>query len=79
VIPISGASEGFVPDDADILIEGSETGTTLRANRLRMLDVIMISTNCVIGSVVPPEGERGALRADLVERLATAAAAGVQA
>jgi hypothetical protein len=34
VIPISGASEGFVPEDAEILIEGTETGTTLRANRL---------------------------------------------
>ncbi len=79
VIPISGASEGFVPEDADILIEGSETGTTLRANRLRMLDVIMISTNCVIGSTLAPEGERGRLRAELVERLASAAAAGAQA
>src|SRR5262249_21160217 len=41
VIPISGASEGFVPEDAEILIEGTETGSTLRANRLRMIDVIM--------------------------------------
>ncbi|MEZ4503813.1 MAG: ATP phosphoribosyltransferase [Dehalococcoidia bacterium] len=75
VIPISGASEGFVPDDADILIEGSETGTTLRANRLRMLDVIMISTNCIIGAREEPAGPRGALRRDLVERLVAAAPA----
>ncbi|MCY4456047.1 MAG: ATP phosphoribosyltransferase [Chloroflexi bacterium] len=73
VIPIGGASEGFVPDDAEILIEGSETGTTLRANRLRMIDVIMESTNCAIGSTVRPPGASGALRDRLVERLAAAA------
>lgn len=48
IIPISGASEGFVPEDADILIEGSETGTSIRANGLKMLDPFMESTNCVI-------------------------------
>jgi ATP phosphoribosyltransferase len=69
VIPIGGASEGFVPDDAEILIEGSETGTTLRANRLRMIDVIMESTNCAIGHAVRPDGPRGTLRDDLVSRL----------
>jgi ATP phosphoribosyltransferase len=69
VIPISGASEGFVPDDAEILIEGSETGTTLRANQLHMIDVIMESTNCAIGNAVRPEGARGDLRDDLVARL----------
>ena len=73
VIPIGGASEGFVPDDAEILIEGSETGTTLRANRLRMIDVIMESTNCAIGSAIRPPGARGELRDRLVERLAAAA------
>jgi ATP phosphoribosyltransferase len=74
VIPIAGASEGFVPDDAEILIEGSETGTTLRANRLRMIDVIMESTNCAIGGTARPDGARGALRDELVERLNAAAA-----
>jgi ATP phosphoribosyltransferase len=69
VIPIAGASEGFVPDDAEVLIEGSETGTTLRANRLRMIDVIMESTNCAIGHSQRPDGQRGMLRDDLVSRL----------
>jgi ATP phosphoribosyltransferase len=73
VIPINGASEGFVPEDADILIEGSETGTTLRANRLRMLDVIMVSTNCIIGHRDAPGGANGALRDELVRRLVAAA------
>lgn len=74
VIPISGASEGFVPEDAEILIEGTETGNTLRANQLRMIDVIMTSTNCVIGHRTRPAGRRGELRDELVARLGTAAA-----
>jgi ATP phosphoribosyltransferase len=74
VIPIAGASEGFVPDDAEILIEGSETGTTLRANRLRMIDVIMESTNCAIGNALRPSGRRGMLRDGLVARLQHAGA-----
>ena len=74
VLPISGASEGFVPDDAEILIEGTETGSTLRANRLRMIDVIMESTNCAIGSTQRPPGVRGELLDELVERLRAGAA-----
>ncbi|TAK78001.1 MAG: hypothetical protein EPO16_04405 [Dehalococcoidia bacterium] len=58
-----------------MLIEGTETGTTLRANRLRMIDVIMESTNCVIGHAVAPEGPRGARRAEYVARLREAAEA----
>src|SRR5690606_7287839 len=65
VIPISGASEGFVPEDAEILVEGTETGTTLKANRLRMIDVIMESTNCAIGAPERPPGRRGELRDEI--------------
>ncbi|MEI6136681.1 MAG: ATP phosphoribosyltransferase, partial [Chloroflexota bacterium] len=75
VITISGASEGFVPEDAEILIEGTETGSTLRANRLRMIDVIMESTNCAIGAATRPPGRRGELRDRFVERLTAAAEA----
>jgi ATP phosphoribosyltransferase len=49
VIPISGASEGFVPEDADLLIEGTETGKTLAENKLRAIDLLYRSTTCVIG------------------------------
>ncbi len=73
VIPLSGASEGFVPEDAEILIEGTETGATLRANRLRMIDVIMTSTNCAIGHQRRPPGRRGQLRDEFVRRLSEAA------
>ena len=72
VIPLSGASEGFVPEDAEILIEGTETGDTLRANGLRMIDVIMESTNCAIGHTTRPPGRRGELRNEFVQRLTDA-------
>jgi ATP phosphoribosyltransferase len=48
VIPIAGASEGFVPEDAELLIEGTETGRTLRENNLKPIDTIYRSTTCAI-------------------------------
>ncbi len=73
IIPIAGASEGFVPEDADILIEGSETGASIRANNLKMLDPFMESTNCVIVRSDPATTQT-ALLADLLERFRKAAA-----
>lgn len=49
VIPIAGASEGFVPEDADLLIEGTETGRTVAENKLKVVDLLFRSTTCVIG------------------------------
>jgi ATP phosphoribosyltransferase len=74
VIPIGGASEGFVPEDAELLIEGTETGATLAANRLKAIDVLLESTACVIthrGAV--PERKR-ALFDELLSRLGRAGA-----
>lgn len=48
VMPIAGASEGFVPEDADILIEGTETGRTIAENNLKVLDNIYRSTTCLV-------------------------------
>jgi len=48
VMPIAGASEGFVPEDADLLIEGTETGKTLAENNLKVIDLLYRSTTCVI-------------------------------
>lgn len=48
VIPTAGASEGFVPEDADLLIEGTETGKTLVENNLKSIEVLFLSTTCVI-------------------------------
>ena len=48
VIPIAGASEGFVPEDAELLIEGTETGKTLVENRLRAIELLFRSTTRLI-------------------------------
>ena len=60
VIPIAGASEGFLPEDADLLVEGTETGRTLVENGLKAIDVIFRSTLCLIACRSRrPEGSRG--------------------
>ncbi len=77
VIPIAGASEGFVPEDAELLIEGTETGKTLRENRLKPIDLLYRSTTCVIGGANPDlSGPKGAVYGDILaslERVARAA------
>ena len=79
VMPIAGASEGFVPDDAEILIEGIETGSSVRANKLTVLERFFESTNCVIANKRRPEGELRPIFDALVERLRTGAAEPVAA
>jgi len=69
VIPINGASEGYVPDDAEILIEGIETGSSVRANKLTVLDRFFESTICVIANKRRPQGPLRAVFDDLVGRL----------
>jgi ATP phosphoribosyltransferase len=69
VIPIAGASEGFVPDDAEILIEGIDTGSSVRANNLTVLERFFESTNCVIARTTAPQGELRALYDGLLARL----------
>lgn len=49
IIPTWGASEAFVPDDADLLIENTETGETLARHNLQIIDTILESTACLIG------------------------------
>jgi ATP phosphoribosyltransferase len=76
IIPIAGASEGFVPEDADFLVEGTETGSSLRANGLKMLDPFMESTNCLIWRN-PPVTKRLDVLNDIVQRLRASVEAGV--
>ena len=69
VIPIAGASEGFVPEDADLLIEGTETGRTIAGEQpARSIDLIYRSTTCVIAHRdAQPEGRRRELFSSLIE------------
>jgi ATP phosphoribosyltransferase len=73
VLPIAGASEGFVPEDAEMLIEGTETGRTIAENNLKIIDNIYRSTSCVIAH---REAQLSGPRADtyrtLLERLGRA-------
>ena len=50
IIPTWGASEAFVPDDADLLIENTETGRTIASHNLKIIDTLFESTACLIGN-----------------------------
>jgi len=49
VIPTWGATEAFLPEDADLLIENTETGRTIARHNLKIIDTLFESTGCVIG------------------------------
>jgi len=51
VIPTWGATEAFLPEDADMLIENAETGRTIARHNLKIIDTLFESTACLIGNV----------------------------
>ena len=50
LIPTWGASEAFLPEDADVLIENTETGSTISRHNLKVIDTLFESTACLIGN-----------------------------
>jgi ATP phosphoribosyltransferase len=50
VIPTWGATEVYLPEDADMLIENTETGQTLARHNLKIIDTLFESTACLIGN-----------------------------
>ncbi|MEE8354030.1 MAG: ATP phosphoribosyltransferase [Dehalococcoidales bacterium] len=50
VIPTWGATEAFLPEDADMLIENTETGSTITRHNLKIIDTLFESTGCLIGN-----------------------------
>ncbi len=50
VVPTWGASEAFLPEDADLLIENTQTGRTIAQHNLKIIDTLFESTACLIGS-----------------------------
>ncbi len=60
VIPTWGATEAFLPDDADLLIENTETGRTIARHNLKIIETLFESTACLIGntSVTAKAGKR---------------------
>jgi ATP phosphoribosyltransferase len=50
VVPTWGATEAFLPEDADLLIENTQTGRTIARHNLKIIDTLFQSTACLIGS-----------------------------
>jgi ATP phosphoribosyltransferase len=50
VFPTWGATEAFLPEDADILIENTETGSTIARHNLKIIDTLFESTAHLIGA-----------------------------
>ena len=50
VIPTSGSTEAYLPEDADIIIENSQTGRTLKVHNLGVIKVLFESTACIIAN-----------------------------
>jgi ATP phosphoribosyltransferase len=51
LLPTWGASEAFIPEDADVLIENTQTGRTLAQHNLKIIDNLFESSACLIGNV----------------------------
>jgi ATP phosphoribosyltransferase len=50
LIPTWGASEAFLPEDADMLIDNVQTGKTLKQHQLKIIDVLFQSSACLIAN-----------------------------
>ncbi|AKG53451.1 ATP phosphoribosyltransferase [Dehalogenimonas sp. WBC-2] len=50
IAPTWGSTEAYIPEDADLLIENTETGGTIARHNLRIIDTLFESTACVIGN-----------------------------
>ncbi len=50
LIPTWGASEAFLPEDADVLIDNVQTGKTLKQHKLNVIDLLFRSSACLIAN-----------------------------
>lgn len=69
VIPTWGATEAFLPEDADLLIENTETGSTIAKNNLKIIDTLFESTACLVGGAGLIENPVKRERIDNIVRL----------
>jgi ATP phosphoribosyltransferase len=77
VIPTWGATEAFLPEDAEIIIENTETGRTIARHNLKIIDTLFESTGCLIGSSEAVTGTVKRKRInDIINRLRTAVEVG---
>jgi ATP phosphoribosyltransferase len=73
VIPTWGATEAFLPDDADLLIENTETGRTIARHNLKIIETLFESTACLIGNTSAVNETRSKLIESIVNKLRKAA------
>ncbi len=66
VVPTWGASEAFIPEDADLLVENTQTGQTLAQHMLRIIETLFSSSACLIGSTRPSESPAQAARIETI-------------
>jgi ATP phosphoribosyltransferase len=69
VIPTWGATEAFLPDDADLLIENTETGRTIARHNLKIIETLFESTACLIGNTSAVNETRSKLIESIVNKL----------
>jgi ATP phosphoribosyltransferase len=69
VVPTWGATEAFLPEDADVLIENTETGSTIARHNLKIIETLFESTACLIGSKRETESSLKAERLSSFARL----------
>lgn len=58
IVPTWGATEAFLPDDADLLIENTQTGKTIAEHNLKIIEALFRSTACLIGNTGIKAGTR---------------------
>ena len=69
VIPTYGATEALIPEDADMIVENTETGTTLKKNKLKIVGDLFISVGCLIGRRgIMDEGGEGGVSVERIYR-----------
>jgi ATP phosphoribosyltransferase len=72
IIPTWGASEAFLPEDADVLIENTETGSTIAKHKLKIIDTLFESCACLIGNPntlkLPDKSEKASQIIDIIRR-----------
>lgn len=66
VVQSYGATEVFPPEDADVIVDVAQTGRTLEANDLEIVDVIMESTTRMYAN---PEALKDEAKQTIIERL----------
>jgi ATP phosphoribosyltransferase len=72
VIPTWGATEAFLPEDADMLIENTETGRTIARHNLKIVDTLFESTACLIGNTARVSDVKSSRMETIVKKLRAA-------